>query len=67
MKPSWPSMLMSSTLVRDSSSVLRSRPIGLPRNQVNEKLGPTMPPLSSHWQPTEFFAVFTTPGAWVSC
>ena len=40
MKPLWPSMLMSSTLVRDSSSVLRSRPIGLPRYQVNEKCGP---------------------------
>ncbi len=26
-----------------------------------------MPPLSSHWQPTEFFAVFTRPAIWVSC
>ena len=38
MKPSCPSMLMSSTLVRDSSMVLRSRPMGLPRNQVKEKV-----------------------------
>ena len=53
MNPSWPSMLMSSTLARDSSSVLRSRPIGLPRYQVNEKCGPRMPPPTSHWQPTE--------------
>ena len=53
MNPSWPSMLMSSTLARDSSSVLRSRPIGLPRYQVNEKCGPRMPPPASHWQPTE--------------
>ncbi len=54
MNPSWPSMLMSSTLVRDSSSVLRSRPIGLPRYQVKEKCGPRMPPPASHWHPTEF-------------
>ena len=53
MNPSWPSMLMSSTLARESSSVLRSRPIGLPRYQVNEKCGPRMPPPTSHWQPTE--------------
>src|ERR1700753_3159739 len=46
-------MLMSSTLDRDSSSVLRSRPIGLPRYHVNEKCGPRMPPFCSHWQPAE--------------
>ncbi len=54
-------MLMSSTLVRDSSSVLRSRPIGLPRYHVNEKCGPRMPPPASHWHPTEFLAVLTSP------
>ena len=41
-------MLMSSTLVRDSSIVLRSRPMGLPRNQVNEKCGPRMLPPDNH-------------------
>src|SRR5574337_264736 len=61
MKPLWPSMLMSSTLVRDTSSVLRSRPIGLPRYQEKEKCGPTMPPRASHWQPTEFCAVLNNP------
>src|SRR5215213_8515108 len=54
-------MLMSSTLARDSSSVLRSLPIGLPRYQVNEKWGPRMPPPCSHWQPTELRAVLTRP------
>src|SRR5258705_4788098 len=54
-------MLRSSTLARDNSSVLRSRPIGLPRYQVNEKCGPRMPPPCSHWQPTELRAVFTRP------
>src|ERR1700754_3846894 len=54
-------MLMSSTLARDSSSVFRSRPIGLPRYQVNEKCGPRMPPPCSHWQPTELRAVLTRP------
>ena len=66
MNPAWPSMLMSSTLARDSSSVLRSRPMGLPRYQVNEKCGPRMPPPTSHWQPTELRAVFTSPGIRVS-
>src|ERR1700758_5815935 len=61
MNPPWPSMLMSSTLARDSSSVLRSRPIGLPRYQVNEKCGPRMPPPASHWHPIEFLAVLTRP------
>lgn len=61
MNPLWPSMLMSSTLVRDSSSVLRSRPMGLPRYQVKEKCGPRMPPPASHWHPTELPAVFTRP------
>ena len=51
MKPLWPLMLMSSTLARDSSSVLRSRPMGLPRYQEKEKCGPRMPPPASHWQP----------------
>src|ERR1700684_1744412 len=60
-------MLMSSTLERDSSSVLRSRPIGLPRYQENEKCGPRMAPPASHWQPTEFCAVFTSPATLVSC
>src|SRR6267378_2632143 len=60
-KPLCPSMLRSSTLARESSSVLRSRPIGLPRYQVNEKCGPRMPPPCSHWQPTELRAVFTKP------
>src|SRR6201995_3124896 len=59
-------MLMSSTLDRDSSSVLRSRPIGLPRYQEKEKCGPRIPPPASHWQPTEFFAVLTNPLIWVS-
>src|SRR5271168_4333147 len=54
-------MLMSSTLARDSSSVLRSRPIGLPRYQEKEKCGPKMPPPANHWQPTEFRAVFFSP------
>ncbi len=36
--------------------------MGLPRNQVNEKCGPKMLPPDNHWQPTEFFAVFTSPG-----
>src|ERR1700676_2220542 len=66
MKPPWPSMLMSSTLARASSSVLRSRPIGLPRYQVNEKCVPTMPPPTSHWQPTELRAVLTRPVTRVS-
>src|SRR5271166_3142635 len=61
MKPPCPSMLMSSTLARESSSVLRSRPIGLPRYQENEKCGPRMPPPANHWQPTEFRAVFFSP------
>src|ERR1700739_1672543 len=61
MKPPWPSMLMSSTLARDSSSVLRSRPIGLPRYQEKEKCGPRMPPPASHWHPTEFLAVLISP------
>ena len=60
-QPSWPSMLMSSTLVRVSSSVLRSAPDGLPRNQVKEKCGPRMPPPASHWHPTELTAVLTRP------
>src|ERR1700741_511154 len=54
-------MLTSSTLARDSSSVLRSRPVGLTRYPVNEKCGPRMPPPCSHWQPTEVRAVFTRP------
>src|ERR1700741_3144759 len=54
-------MLTSSTLARDSSSVLRSRPVGLTRYPVNEKCGPRMPPPCSHWQPTELRAVFTRP------
>src|SRR5690349_8492078 len=61
MKPPWPLMLMSSTLARESSSVLRSRPIGLPRYQEKEKCGPRIPPPASHWQPTEFLAVLTSP------
>src|ERR1700750_472359 len=60
-------MLMSSTLDRDSSSVLRSRRIGLPRYKENEKCGPRMPPPASHWQPTEFLAVLTSPVTLVSC
>src|SRR3954447_3636846 len=60
-------MLMSSTLARDSSSVLRSRPIGLPRYQEKEKCGPEIPPPASHWQPTEFFAVLTSPVILVNC
>src|SRR5689334_11637820 len=60
-------MLMSSTLVRDSSSVLRSRPMGLPRYQLKEKWGPRMPPPSSHWQPTDVLAVLTSPLIFVSC
>src|SRR5246500_3552025 len=60
-KPPWPLMLMSSTLDRDNSSVLRSRPIGLPRYQEKEKCGPRIPPPASHWQPTEFLAVLTSP------
>src|SRR5882757_7684156 len=60
-------MLMSSTLARDSSSVLRSRPIGLPRYQEKEKSGPRMPPPASHWQPTEFLAVLSSPVTLVSC
>src|SRR6201998_3209451 len=66
MKPLWPSMLMSSTLARDSSSVLRSRPIGLPRYQEKEKWGPRMPPPASHWHPTEFRGVLISPVALVS-
>ncbi|COW73056.1 Uncharacterised protein [Mycobacterium tuberculosis] len=66
MKPLWPSMLMSSTLARDNSSVLRSRPIGLPRYQEKEKCGPKIPPPASHWQPTEFLAVLTSPVTLVS-
>src|ERR1700726_4241634 len=54
-------MLMSSTLDRASSSFWRSRPIGLPRYQENEKCGPRIPPPASHWQPTEFLAVVTSP------
>src|SRR5690349_16056193 len=54
-------MLMSSTLALDSSSVLRSRPMGLPRYCVIEKCGPRMPPPASHWHPTEFLAVLTSP------
>ena len=65
MNPSWPSMLTFSTLARDSSSVLRSRPMGLPRYQEKEKCGPLMPPPASHWHPTEFFAVLTKPGTLV--
>src|SRR5215475_4799129 len=61
MNPLWPSMLMSSTLARDNSSVLRSRPIGLPRYQVKEKCGPRIPPPCSHWQPIELRAVLTSP------
>jgi len=57
---------MLSTLVRDSSSVLRSRPMGLPRNEVNEKCGPVIPPLANHWQPTEFLAVVTRLGTLVN-
>src|ERR1700690_3367840 len=69
MKPLWPLILMSSTLARDNSSVLRSRPIGLPRYQEKEKCGPRIPPPASHWQPTEFRAVFTSPvtrGSWAT-
>src|SRR5258705_2936221 len=54
-------MLRSSTLARDNSSVLRSRPIGLPRYQVNEKRAPRMPPPCSHWHPTELRAFLTKP------
>src|SRR6478609_3729662 len=61
MNPSWPSILMSSTLVRVNSSVLRSRPIGLPRYQEKEKCGPVIWPPANHWQPTEFLAVLTNP------
>src|SRR6201997_3402025 len=66
MKPPCPSMLMSSTLARESSSVLRSRPIGLPRYQEKEKCGPRIPPPANHWQPTEFRAVLTSPVTLVS-
>ena len=66
MKPPWPLMLMSSTLARDNSSVLRSRPMGLPRYQEKEKCGPRIPPPASHWHPTEFRAVFTNPVTLVS-
>src|SRR6185312_1126787 len=59
-------MLMSSTLVRDSSSVLRSRPIGLPRYQVNEMCGPMMPPFCSHWHPAELRPALTRPRISVS-
>src|SRR5580692_11067610 len=66
MKPLCPLMLMSSTLARDSSSVLRSRPIGLPRYQEKEKCGPRMPPPASHWHPTEFLAVLVRPDTCVN-
>src|SRR5215467_2458291 len=65
-KPPWPLMLMSSTLARDNSSVLRSRPIGLPRYQEKEKCGPRIPPPASHWHPTELRAVFIRPFTLVS-
>ncbi|ELP45829.1 hypothetical protein D522_14415 [Mycobacterium avium subsp. paratuberculosis S5] len=66
MKPLWPLMLMSSTLARESSSVLRSRPIGLPRYQEKEKCGPRIPPPASHWHPTELRAVLIRPLTLVS-
>jgi hypothetical protein len=48
MYPLWPSIVMSSTLVRLISSFFRSRPMGLPRNQLNENQGPEMLPFTSH-------------------
>src|SRR6185312_6098801 len=66
MNPQWPLMLMSSTLASESSSVLRSRPIGLPRYQEKEKCGPRIPPPASHWHPTEFRAVLSSPLTLVS-
>src|SRR5690242_18965233 len=66
MKPLCPLMLMSSTLARESSSVLRSRPMGLPRYHEKEKCGPRMPPPASHWYPTELRAVFSSPVTLVS-